>query len=71
MNLHDSDAVFAGSVPELYDELLVPLIFEPYADDLVRRVREFAHDSVLEVAAGSRVASRALSAGLDPSTTIV
>jgi SAM-dependent methyltransferase len=71
MNLHDSDSVFAGSVPELYDELLVPLIFEPYAADLVRRVREFAPDSLLEVAAGSGVASRAMSAGLDPSTSIV
>jgi SAM-dependent methyltransferase len=71
MNLHDSDSVFAGSVPELYDELLVPLIFEPYADDLVSRLSEFAPDPVLEVAAGSGVASRAMSAGLDPSTTIV
>jgi SAM-dependent methyltransferase len=71
MNLHDSDSVFAGSVPELYDDLLVPLIFEPYADDLVSRLSEFAPDSVLEVAAGSGVASRAMSAGLDPSTTIV
>ena len=32
------DTLFAGSIPELYDELLVPLIFEPYAEDLARRV---------------------------------
>lgn len=71
MNVHESDSVFAGSMPELYNELLVPLIFEPYANDLVRRLRKFAPDSVLEVAAGSGVASRAMSAGLDTSTTIV
>jgi hypothetical protein len=34
-----SDNVFAGSIPKLYDEYLVPLIFEPYAADLVKRLR--------------------------------
>ena len=28
------DTIFAGSIPALYEEYLVPLIFEPYADDL-------------------------------------
>ena len=32
MTRPDSDKVFAGSIPQLYDEYLVPLIFEPYAD---------------------------------------
>lgn len=67
----DSDSVFAGSIPELYDELLVPLIFEPYADDLARRLVAVAPGSVLEVAAGSGVVSRAISAVLDPTTRIV
>ena len=31
----DTDKVFAGSIPKLYDTHLVPLIFEPYAADLV------------------------------------
>ncbi len=31
-----ADAVFTGSIPELYDRYLVPLIFEPYAEDLAR-----------------------------------
>jgi hypothetical protein len=30
----DSDKVFTGSIPELYEVHLVPLIFEPYALDL-------------------------------------
>ena len=34
-----SDTVFTGSIPELYDEHLVPLIFEPYAGDLARAGR--------------------------------
>jgi hypothetical protein len=33
----DTDKLFAGSIPEIYDRLLVPLIFEPYAQDLSKR----------------------------------
>ena len=32
-----TDKVFAGSIPEMYDRLMVPLIFEPYARDLAGR----------------------------------
>ena len=32
------DSVFGGSIPELYDTLLVPMIFEPYAADLTARL---------------------------------
>ena len=32
-----SDKVFAGSIPEIYDRFLVPLIFESYARDLAAR----------------------------------
>ena len=34
MTSPDSDKVFAGSIPKLYETHLVPLIFEPYAADL-------------------------------------
>ena len=37
-----SDTIFAGSIPELYDTHLVPLIFEPYADDLAQPRRRAA-----------------------------
>jgi hypothetical protein len=33
-----SDKAFAGSIPQLYEQFLVPLIFEPYAVDLAGRV---------------------------------
>lgn len=29
MAAHGTDQVFSGSIPELYDTLLVPLIFRP------------------------------------------
>ena len=67
---HESDLVFAGSVPELYDRYLVPLIFQPYADDLVARLAQLAPSSVLEVAAGTGVVTRAMAAGLPESVAI-
>ena len=30
--MDEIDKVFAGSIPEIYDRYMVPLIFEPYAD---------------------------------------
>lgn len=45
------DRVFDGSIPEIYDEYLVPLIFEDYADDLPDRVISVTATSVLELAA--------------------
>lgn len=54
------DHVFAGSVPSLYETLLVPLIFEPYAADLKSRVAAREVSRVLEIAAGTGVVTRAL-----------
>jgi SAM-dependent methyltransferase len=61
---HDDDRVFAGSVPEVYDRCLVPLIFEPYAADLASRLARLAASEVLEVAAGTGVLTRELAARL-------
>lgn len=58
--MSDADKVFAGSIPDVYDEFLVPLIFEVYAIDLARRVASKQPKSVLETAAGSGVVTRAL-----------
>ena len=55
-----SDAVFAGSIPKLYDTLMVPLIFEAYAANMAELVAESSPVSVLETAAGSGVVTRAL-----------
>jgi ubiquinone/menaquinone biosynthesis C-methylase UbiE len=61
-----SDQLFAGSIPELYDTYLVPLIFEKFANDLADRAADLAPGTVLETAAGSGVLTRALSARLGP-----
>jgi len=54
------DHVFAGSVPEIYDSYLVPLIFEGYAEDLAQRIAAAKPMAVLETAAGSGATTRAL-----------
>lgn len=64
MNKVDSDAAFAGSIPELYDSHLVPLIFEPYAADLARRLPVLGPSRVLETAAGTGVVTRAMASAL-------
>jgi len=55
-----TDKAFVGSIPEIYDTYLVPLIFEPYAKDLAQRVSATKPKQVLETAAGSGVVPRAL-----------
>jgi ubiquinone/menaquinone biosynthesis C-methylase UbiE len=59
-----TDKVFAGSIPEVYERYLVPLIFEPYAEDLARRAAELKPAAVLETATGTGVLTRALLARL-------
>lgn len=59
-----TDKVFSGSIPEIYDRLMVPLIFEPYARDLAGRVAKANPGCVLETAAGTGVLTRALAAQL-------
>lgn len=62
----ESDKVFAGSIPENYDRHMVPLIFEPFADDIARRAASLSPSAVLEVAAGTGVVTRALAPKLSP-----
>lgn len=71
MSSFDTDKAFAGSIPELYDTYLVPLIFEPYAADLARRLALRPLTRVLEIAAGTGVVTRALASTLPETVSIV
>ena len=64
------DKVFAGSIPEMYERFLVPLIFEPYALDLARRLAKTRPGVVLETAAGTGVVTRALASALPAETRL-
>jgi SAM-dependent methyltransferase len=66
-----SDKVFSGSIPKLYEEYLVPLIFEPYAVDLVNRLASRSAARVLEIAAGTGVVTRRLASVLPEHVSIV
>ena len=65
-----SDTSFTGEIVEFYESKLVPLIFEPYADDLAARVEALRPTSLLEVACGTGVVTRALSTVLGASCDI-
>jgi SAM-dependent methyltransferase len=67
----DTDKVFAGSIPKLYESRLVPLIFEPYATDLQGRLRSRDVSRVLEIAAGTGVVTRALATVLHQDVSII
>jgi ubiquinone/menaquinone biosynthesis C-methylase UbiE len=69
--MQDADKLFAGSIPELYDSLMVPLIFEPYARDLAERIATGTPQDILEIAAGTGVLTRAMVERLPASTRIV
>jgi SAM-dependent methyltransferase len=71
MTTPDLDRTFAGSIPRIYEAYLVPMIFEPYAQDLTQRLRAIPATRVLEIAAGTGVLTRALAAALAPDVPIV
>ena len=58
--MSQSDKVFIGSIPKIYDDYLVPLIFQGFAQDLAQRAANLSPTTVLETAAGSGVVTRAL-----------
>jgi SAM-dependent methyltransferase len=74
MNSPDTDKLdkrFSGSIPKLYETYLVPLIFEPYAADLANRLASRSLSSVLEIASGTGVVTRALATVLPERVSIV
>ena len=59
-----TDKLFTGSIPEIYDRFLVPLIFDVFARDLADRVAKFEPRDVLETAAGTGALTRSLDSRL-------
>lgn len=64
--MSELDNAFAGSIPEIYDRFMVPLLFEPYARDMARRIAALSPRAVLETAAGSGVVTQAAMGALAP-----
>src|SRR3954469_17385162 len=59
-----TDKLFAGSVPEIYDRYMVPLIFESYARDLAERLATLEPRNILDTAAGTGVLTQAIASQL-------
>jgi ubiquinone/menaquinone biosynthesis C-methylase UbiE len=66
-----SDSVFAGSVPALYDRHLGPMLFAPYAADMARRLSGLNAGAMLETACGTGIVTRALRAALPQAVRLV
>ncbi len=64
-------AKFIGAIPELYDRHLGPVIFEPHAVDIVRRLALPPSANVLEVACGTGIVTRELLAQLPADARLV
>lgn len=71
MDTSQSDKLFTGSIPKLYEEYLVPLIFAPYAKDIAKRLAPRKPSRVLEIAAGTGVVTRCLAVTLPGDVAIV
>ena len=65
------ESAFVGAVPVAYETYMVPLLFEPYAADLVERLASLGPSRVLEVAAGTGVVTRAMASRLPARVSIV
>jgi SAM-dependent methyltransferase len=65
------DAVFAGSIPQFYDQKLGNLLFAPYAVDMAARLKSLASGRLLEIAAGTGIVTRQLAIHLPHAVEIV
>jgi ubiquinone/menaquinone biosynthesis C-methylase UbiE len=68
--MSDPNARFVGSIPASYDRFLGPMLFEPYADDLVRRLEFKARSAVLELAAGTGIVTKRLRRAMPPTARL-
>jgi ubiquinone/menaquinone biosynthesis C-methylase UbiE len=66
-----NNAAFVGSIPENYDRYLGPVLFDPYATDLVARLSLPESAAVLELACGTGIVTRRLRDRLGPTARLV
>jgi ubiquinone/menaquinone biosynthesis C-methylase UbiE len=63
-------STWKAGTADVYEDLLVPVLFEPFANDLVQRLQRWSPKSVLEIAAGTGAVTRRMTEVL-PNTSIV
>jgi ubiquinone/menaquinone biosynthesis C-methylase UbiE len=67
----DSHSAFTGEIPRNYEKYLGPLIFREYAEDLANRITVPPGGSLLEIAAGTGMATRQLRDSISQDVSIV
>jgi SAM-dependent methyltransferase len=67
----DIAATFGGSMPEYYDRIMGPALFDVFAAELVGRVPANPAGGVLELACGTGVATRRLRERLDAGARLI
>ena len=66
----EANATFDGLIPEVYDRHKGAVLFEPYAADLVERLKPRGAKEILELACGTGIVTRALLDGLKPTRLV-
>ena len=69
--MSNTDRQFSGSVPSNYNRYMVPLIFDPYAQDLAARVAKLKPHAILETAAGTGVVTAHISKTLSSGDSLI
>jgi SAM-dependent methyltransferase len=69
--MDDNSAKFVGSIPELYERGMGPVIFADFALDMAQRVKALNPKMVVETAAGTGILTRALRDALPGRTKII
>jgi ubiquinone/menaquinone biosynthesis C-methylase UbiE len=69
--VNKDDIAFTNTIASNYDRFLVPMLFEPYAQDLVPRLAWLRKGNVLETACGTGAVTQALRTGLSTEVSIV
>ncbi len=64
------DLTFVGSIAEVYERVLVPMIFESAATEMATRLAPLQEGQLLEIAAGTGAVTRALATRLPSSVEI-
>jgi SAM-dependent methyltransferase len=67
----ESHSAFIGEIPRNYEKYLGPLIFSEYAEDLANRITVPAGGLLLEIAAGTGMATRQLRDSISQDVRIV
>ena len=66
-----ADKVFAGNIPAIYEQYMVPMLFEPYAQEMADRAARIEPRRILEIAAGTGAVTQALAQKLGSAVEIV